>query len=79
MITVLDAIARLDDGTAFAGDRELAALFDAHASDNWYRRLAALDTYDADRCVTCGTTGEGPECDHCTTDHDYTVARTADV
>ena len=79
MTAALDAIVCIDDGTTLAGDDELAALFDAHASDNWYRRLAALDTYDTDRCVICGTTGEGPECDHCTTDHDYTVARTADV
>lgn len=73
------ALSRIDDGTARPGDDLIAAVFDAHASDEWYRRELLLDTWQSDVCVICGQTGDGVECGSCTSGWDVEVARSADV
>lgn len=78
MTSALDAIARLDDGVALAGDRELADLFDQRASDYWHHRNLRLDAYTADRCVICRKPGEGSECDSCHNDAELAVVRSWD-
>ena len=54
MTAALDALDRLDFGTPLPGDTVLAAVFDRHSSDNWFRlerNLAAVEAHpscDAD-------------------------------
>ena len=74
----LDAIARLDDGIASPADRELAEIFDRHASDRWAAMDVQLDRHAADVCVICGKPG-GPECSSCTADWDQRIARSVDL
>ncbi len=52
MTAALDAIARLDFGQPLPGDAEIAAVFDRHSSDDWFRfeqHLAAVEAHP-----TCG-------------------------
>jgi hypothetical protein len=72
------AITRLVDGLASPADRELADLFDRHASDQWAARDLQLDRYAADVCVICGKP-DGPECSSCTAGWDQRITRSADV
>lgn len=66
MTAALDALARIDDGFALAGDRDLAALFDRHCQ------------WDARPCLICGDHG-GPECTACLIAHDELMRRTEDI
>ncbi|GIM90339.1 hypothetical protein [Paractinoplanes toevensis] len=76
--TAMDAIARIDEGTARPADRLIADVFDRHSSDYWMSADVQLDRYDAERCVICRGPG-GPECDTCTAGWDFEVARRSDV
>lgn len=78
-MTAPAAISRLDNGTALAGDRELADLFDRASSVYSYRAEQRLEGFRADQCVICGKPGEGRECDTCLNDGDSVVERSVDV
>lgn len=78
MTAALDAIARLDDGAALAGDRELADAYDWASSVYLYRAEQRLERFRADRCVICDGP-DGPECDSCTAGHDHAVSRSGDL
>ena len=62
MTAALDAIARLDDGLALPGDRELADDFDQYLRWDADRQAVALAQSEA--CPACEG-GRGPVCAGC--------------
>ena len=76
-MTALAALSRLDDGTATAGDRLIADLFDAHSSVDWHARVVEFPP--AGFCLVCGEpSGDMPECDGCAIEHDFQMRRAED-
>lgn len=76
--SALDALARLDDGVATAGDRLLADRHDVDLSAQHHRRDVRVDAWQADQCVIGGCPG-GPECDSHYADWDRWIDRTVDL
>lgn len=80
MTAALDAISRIDDGTATVLDRTIAALFDDHASTDWHRRLAAREVTPAGFCPLHGDVLDGyGDCGACFLDHDSAMRRADDL
>jgi hypothetical protein len=76
----LAAISRLDDGLALDGDRELALIFDRHASAVEHRRETALDVTPAGFCPLHGERLDRfGDCGTCFLDHDRYVQRCEDI
>lgn len=80
----LEAIERLDDGTATAEDRPIADLHDlglqaVHTRRELANQHAELVAWLAGQCPVCVPDGYGEECDRHYADWDRKIARTVDL